>query len=665
VRQLGIPLSAPECGDLTRPDSIVLAQRDFNTYFAGRPRLAERLRTTLESKTALFLGYSLQDPFFNQIWDNIGLDFGAHRRMGYAVMFDVPPLEADDLRQRSIHMINLATGPGSDRTQLLETWLREVAPIAEEGERFPPSPSLLRPPVVGFVARRDQEGRDIVARLKEDLTPQKNQLIVLWGPGGVGKTTLAAEAARGLTGVFGPRIVWMSADGRADLTLATFLDEIATQLGRPDLRKLAPEPKEERVRALVATAPTLLVLDNFETIAPEEQTRCADFLAQRAPWLALSLFVPGATRPALAEVAGLGDDVKHLNQAVKRLAALWLVGTTEGGRCLTVEGLTRELARARLAKDARADEFHRRFVAHFLRYANSHARPTPEDFDALEAEKDNLLSAMDVAFGMRDWDSVMGIADILAKPVSGMLSVHGYWDEAIMRNEQARDAARAMNQEHQVAVYSHRAGIIRQTRGEYDAARLANEEALAIYKKLKAEANVAVALHQLGMIAQAQGDLAEARRLYAESLEIERKLGNQNGIAISLSLHQLGRLAQAQGDLAEARRLYAESLEINKKLGNQSGIAKTLNAIGNIATAEGRLDEARELLTQSLEIAKRLGDQLQIGYANWGLSGVAEKEGDKAEAARLLRETVSIFEKLGSPKAEIARRSLERVGGKD
>ena len=115
------------CGDLTRPESIIFSKRDFNTYFANRQRLAERLRTMLESKTALFLGYSLQDPFFNQIWENIGLDFGKYRHLGYTAMFDVERLEIDDLRQRSIHVIGLAGQGGTNRNQILENWLQEIA----------------------------------------------------------------------------------------------------------------------------------------------------------------------------------------------------------------------------------------------------------------------------------------------------------------------------------------------------------------------------------------------------------------------------------------------------------------------------------------------------------------------------------------------------------
>src|SRR5438105_13940671 len=61
----------------------------------------------------------------------------------------------------------------------------------------PPPPPIPRPPSFGFVARRDERGRDIVERLRDELAPGRDQLVTLSGPGGIGKTTRAAEAARG------------------------------------------------------------------------------------------------------------------------------------------------------------------------------------------------------------------------------------------------------------------------------------------------------------------------------------------------------------------------------------------------------------------------------------------------------------------------------------
>ena len=64
------------CGDVRHPQSIVITQHDFNTYLTTHSMFVGRLRNTLERQTPLFLGYNLQDPFFNQIWDTISLEFG-------------------------------------------------------------------------------------------------------------------------------------------------------------------------------------------------------------------------------------------------------------------------------------------------------------------------------------------------------------------------------------------------------------------------------------------------------------------------------------------------------------------------------------------------------------------------------------------------------------
>src|ERR1700755_1443777 len=116
-----------------------------------------------------------------------------------------------------------------------------------------------RPPVWGFVARRNAQGHDIVERLKEELAPGRGRLVTLSGPGGIGKSTLASQVAREWQETYGRRVVWSSAEGRADFSFPSLLDDIATQLGHAELRTLAPADEEEQVRALVTDA--LVVLD--------------------------------------------------------------------------------------------------------------------------------------------------------------------------------------------------------------------------------------------------------------------------------------------------------------------------------------------------------------------------------------------------------------------
>jgi tetratricopeptide (TPR) repeat protein len=697
----------------------------------------------------------------------------------------------------------------AEREELLvERFTEPPHALAEEStlpDQIPP------PPKIDFVPRQDRKGNDLVERLKKELTQPLKRLIALWGEGGVGKTTIAAEVVRGVESVFTGRIVWASAEKRADFTYSSLLNEIAVQLDEASLTTLAPQPKEQAVRALIAAAPTLIVLDNFETVLPDEQYPCADFLATRAhcaalittrqqvshdaprhihvesmsseearlfvtrwieqeahdprafdaldhdeiiktadarpyvmQWvlaqidlalepravlnelargegevdervfrrsfelpqlgddgrtalLALSLFTPSASRQALAAVAGFGTDEKRLNEATKRLATLRLIRTTSGGARLAIEGLTRSQARARLHKEADAAEFRQRFIAYFQTYAEAHARRLPEDYDALEAERNNLLAAMDAAFDAEHWQSVMGIRYAL----EGFLRVRGHWDEAIQRGEQAITAATEEKNEEAVAAFAGNVAIVRQERGEYDGAKQAYLQAVAAFRKLGNETNVANGLHQLATLAQGQGGWEEARQLYGESLEINKRLGNQNGIANTLNA--LGRLAQDQGELEEARRLYEESLDIRKRLGEQPGIAIALNNLAAIAQAEGEWEEARRLYNESLEIKQRfgdlsgiattlhnlaviahlkeelgeagrlykesleikqrLGDQNAIALLSFNLGLLAEKEGDTDEAARLLRKALSIFERLKSPNAEMARQNLARVEG--
>lgn len=113
------------CGDLKFPDSIVITKYDFNVYQETHRLLFEHLQATLLTRTPLFLGYGLSDPFFNNIWDRISLQQGQHRRMGYAVMFDAQQDVVDDLRRRNITVLSVNPSK-SDRTAALLSWVQNL-----------------------------------------------------------------------------------------------------------------------------------------------------------------------------------------------------------------------------------------------------------------------------------------------------------------------------------------------------------------------------------------------------------------------------------------------------------------------------------------------------------------------------------------------------------
>ncbi|HEY3780949.1 MAG TPA: BTAD domain-containing putative transcriptional regulator [Fimbriimonadaceae bacterium] len=97
-----------------------------------------------------------------------------------------------------------------------------------------------------------------------DPTQTTHRIVCLTGPGGIGKTRLAAQIALELQGAYGNRIGWVSFADISDP--ANIPAALALQLGVI----LAPNTDPlERVAALMPREPVLLVLDNLEHLVPE------------------------------------------------------------------------------------------------------------------------------------------------------------------------------------------------------------------------------------------------------------------------------------------------------------------------------------------------------------------------------------------------------------
>src|SRR5581483_3170776 len=104
--------------------------------------------------------------------------------------------------RRLFHRTPAPEPPPPSRQEVVIKIEPPSAPAHIEEPRTAPPPTvasqahLPRPTKVPFVARHDRDGNDLLARLKDELSPAKNQLVALWGDGGLGKTVMAAEVAR-------------------------------------------------------------------------------------------------------------------------------------------------------------------------------------------------------------------------------------------------------------------------------------------------------------------------------------------------------------------------------------------------------------------------------------------------------------------------------------
>lgn len=69
-------------------DELVLSRDDYDSFFADRPVMASLLQGLLLNQTFFFVGYSLRDPNFRQIYNGITQMLKKSQRPAYATTFD-------------------------------------------------------------------------------------------------------------------------------------------------------------------------------------------------------------------------------------------------------------------------------------------------------------------------------------------------------------------------------------------------------------------------------------------------------------------------------------------------------------------------------------------------------------------------------------------------
>jgi hypothetical protein len=105
------PYRAPQLvkahGDLHHPSTLVLTEQDYDEYLLRRPLTATWLANHLISRTAVLIGYSLEDPDLRQLLAAVRTRLGNSRPPLYALQMNASPALVDRFERRGVRVINL------------------------------------------------------------------------------------------------------------------------------------------------------------------------------------------------------------------------------------------------------------------------------------------------------------------------------------------------------------------------------------------------------------------------------------------------------------------------------------------------------------------------------------------------------------------------------
>jgi len=112
-------------GDLHHPSRLVVSERDYDAFLPQFPLLATYLANLLITRTAVLVGYSLDDPDFRQVWHVVSERLGRSRRIAFAIVVDARPTDIARFERRGIKVLNLP-GPRSRYAEVLTDTFNEL-----------------------------------------------------------------------------------------------------------------------------------------------------------------------------------------------------------------------------------------------------------------------------------------------------------------------------------------------------------------------------------------------------------------------------------------------------------------------------------------------------------------------------------------------------------
>ena len=549
-------------------------------------------------------------------------------------------------------------------------------------------------------------GRDAdLQTLQSWLSDPAARLITLTGPGGVGKTRLAVELARGnaSTGAFRVLFVGLAAVRNAALVAPAIAQALgvlnATALDLP-----------RRARAACDGTPTLLLLDNFEQVL-DAALLVADLLTQvaalrvlvtsRAPLRvrgereysvgslalerdvdatspadlvrcpAVRLFVERVrdVRPDFRLTPANGPPVREICRRLDalplalELAAPWL-------KALTAEELLR-----RLTSDVLLSPLGPRDLPERQQTMNATVAWSYQLLAANEQRVFRRLGALPGRFPIEAAAAVLDGREGSGDTSEALRAVAGLIDKSLVLRADTSVPARPLYQVLET-VRAYAALELAAAGEREDAmeglARYCTREASLAWEGLVGPAQVEwldrvrddlesyrgalawliehVRPTEASDIASGlmafwlmRGYLSEGLRWYEQTLS----LPSLPPLAESRALVGAALMLYTQGELGRAEARLKRAMAVARRAGEMRVFLVAENLLGHIDHAVGNLDRARDRFTRSIDTFRALAIPWGIGNALGGMAAVTLASGDVIQAERLLVEATSALRQAG------------------
>lgn len=113
-------------GDLHHPTRLIATEEDYDGFLHRYPMLATFLANLLISKTCFFIGYSLDDPDFRQVWQLIKDRLGKLRRQAFVISVGATKQSVLKFERRGVKVINIPSNSKKSYAQILEEVFDEI-----------------------------------------------------------------------------------------------------------------------------------------------------------------------------------------------------------------------------------------------------------------------------------------------------------------------------------------------------------------------------------------------------------------------------------------------------------------------------------------------------------------------------------------------------------